>query len=196
MRKPCATQKEAIVRFFTTPFYVLFCIVYFVVSLPQRMRRRRDFRIAPKTIAWKRCGDMPVTALDASTLILLLREKEQSGEFLMRQSPTIFELLEMLWEEELSPCYRIPTVKECELLREQLAADVRSLPFPGLSFAETAVWALDDDRRVFVGYCPFSGKTIDAFPAFLDAMVIHKRPPDSQSKHLVYAVSVTIKTDR
>lgn len=193
MRKHCATPKEAVVRFFTTPFYVLFCIVYFVVSFPQRMRRRRSFQSAPKTVLWKRCGESRVTALDASALILALREKEQKNEFLMRRSPTIFELLEMLWEEELSPCYRIPTVSECEFIREQLAADMCILPHAGLSFAEMAVWALDDDRRVFVGYCPFSRKATDAFPDFFDATVIHKRPPDSQGKHFAYAVSVTAR---
>jgi len=191
MRKPCATSKEAVIRFFTTPFYVLFCIVYFVVSFPQRLRRRRNFQTAPKTISWRRLGDLQVTALDASALVLGLREKEQSDEFLMRRSPTIFELLEMLWEEELSPCYRIPMVSECELIREQLAADMSTVPYAGCSFAEMALWALDDDRRVFVGYCPFSGKSINAFPEFFDAMVIHKRPPDSQGKHFAYAVSVT-----
>lgn len=191
MRKRCATTKEAVIRFFSTPFYVLFCIVYFVVSFPQRMRRRRDFRTAAKTIFWRRCSDVCVTALEGSSLILALREKEQADEFLMRRNPSIFELLEMLWEEELSPCYRIPTVSECEFIREQLAADMCVLPHAGLSFAEMAIWALDDDRRVFVGYCPFSGRTTDAFPEFFDAMVIHKRPPDSQGKHFAYAVSVT-----
>ncbi len=195
MRKPCATPKEAVIRFFTTPFYLLFCIVYFVVSFPQRMRRRRNFRTASKTMFWKRCGETRVTALDASAAILRLREKEQSDEFLMRQRPSIFELLEMLWEEELSPCYRIPTVSECERIREQLAADLCALPEIRLSFSQIAVWALDDDRRVFVGYCPFSGKATDAFPEFLDAMVIHKRPPDSQGKHFVYGVSVTARAD-
>lgn len=195
MRQPCTSQKEAILRFFTTPFYLLFCIVYFVVSFPQRMRRRRNFCSAPKTVLWKRCGETRVTALDASAAILRLREEEQSDEFLMRQRPSILEFLEMLWEEELSPCYRIPTVSECECIREQLAADLCALPGVRLSFSQIAVWALDDDRRVFVGYCPFSGKATDAFPEFLDAMVIHKRPPDSQGKHFAYAVSVTARTD-
>jgi hypothetical protein len=195
MRKPCATHKEAAIRFLTTPFYLFFCVVYFVVSFPQRIRRRRNFRTAPKTVFWRRCGDVPVTALDASALILRLREKEQSDEFLMRQCPSLFELLEMLWEEELSPCYRIPTVSECKFIHEQLAADLCVLPNVKLPFAEIAVWALDDHRRVFVGYCPFSGKTTDAFPDFLDAMVIHKRPPNSQGKHFAYAVSVTARVD-
>lgn len=193
MRKPCVTEKEAITRFFTAPFYRLFCIVYFVVSLPQRMRRRRDFLSAPKTISWRRLAPERVKALDASALILQLREKEQSDEYLMRNAPSIFELLEMLWEEELSLCYRIPMVSECESIREELAADIRVLPVVGVSFSETAVWALDDDRHVFVGYCPFSGKTTDAFPEFLDAIKLHKRPPDSQGKHFAYAVSVTVK---
>lgn len=194
MRKQ-STQKEAVIRFFTAPFYLLFCIVYFVVSFPQRMRRRRDFRSAPKTILWKRCAESRVTALDASALILALRDTEQANEFLMRKSPAIFELLEMLWEEELSPCYRIPTVSECQYIREQLAADLCVLPHRGRSFAEMAVWALDDERRVFVGYCPFSGKATDAFPDFFDATVIHKRPPDSQGKHFAYAVSVKIRNN-
>ena len=136
---------------------------------------------------------MRVTALEASSLILALRECEQSHEFLMRKSPTIFELLEMLWEEELSACYRIPTVSECRYIREQIAADMCVLPRGGHKFSEIAVWALDDDRRVFVEYCPFSDMTVDAFPDFFDAMVIHKRPPDSQGKHFAYAVSVTAR---
>lgn len=195
MRKPCTTEKEAVLRFFTAPFYLLFCIVYFVVSFPWRMRRRRDFKEAQKCIVWRRLMSNRVKVLDMCELIKIVRELEQSNEFLERRSPTIFEMFEMLWEEELSACWRFPMVSECEAIREELAEDIRTLPFVGLSFSETAVWALDDDRRVFVGYCPFSGKTLDAFPEFFDAMVIHKRPPDSQGKHLAYAVSVTIKTD-
>lgn len=191
MKKPCATEKEAIVRFFTAPFYTLFCIVYFVVSFPRRMRRRRDFRNAQKTIAWRRLSEHRVTALDASSLIMELRRKEQSNEFLMRRSPTIFELLEMLWEEELSSCWKIPTVSELELIRDALAEDIQGLRFLGVSFSETFIWALDDRRRVFVGYCPLNGKTIDAFPEYRDALVLHKRPPDSQMKYFAYAVSVT-----
>jgi hypothetical protein len=178
-------------RFFTSPFYWFFCIVYFVVSLPQRFRRRRNFRNAPKKVAWRRLSSQRVKALDASALIQTLRLTEQSEEFLVRPAPTIFELLEMLWEEELSACWRLPMVSELETLQEQLVADVCTIALPGLSFADTAVWALDDHRHVFVGYCPFNGKTVDAFPQFLDAMELHKRPPDSQVVHLAYAVSVT-----
>lgn len=193
MRSPTRSNKEAIVRYFTAPFYWLFCIVYFVVSLPQRFRRRRIFRNSPKKILWRRLALPRVKALEASSLILQLREAEQPDEFLMRRSPTIFELLEMLWEEELSACWKFPMVSELEQIRDEIAGDIRA--HIDAQNSGTTIWAIDDGRHVFVGYDPLTGTSVDAFPQFLDATQLYKRPPDSKTRHVAYAVSVLLRRD-
>jgi hypothetical protein len=170
------------------PFWI-FCVGYFVFTFPRRLRFRRQYREAPKQIKFQLLSDRRTTLGTMSGLIDLLRAQEEQNTFPERSS--VFDMLEALWEEEMSTDWKIPSLSELESAREVLCQNILLSPFAYFPHNEILVWAIDDHRKMFIGYCPFTGKSTFATPDHLLRSVMRGKAPNSQEKHFAYAVSVT-----
>jgi hypothetical protein len=178
--------------FFSLP-YKIFCIAYFIFTFPRRLKRMRVYHAAPKVIKFRRIAERRVSALRAFDLVRGLRAKDGQEDF-PRGPPSLFDLLEELWNEGMSPFWKIPTVSELESVREELISEIASSPLQMVPASRIFIWALDEHHHVFTTYCPFTEEIKDAgVPKDLGTSVLRGNAPDSQAEHFAYAVSVTVK---
>jgi hypothetical protein len=153
----------------------------------------RKYEASPKIVTFCRLAERRVSALRAFELVRLRRSKDGQEDF-PKHSPSLFDLLEELWSEGMSPFWKIPTVAELELLREELIAEIASSSLQNIPAPYIFIWAIDERYQVFTTYCPFTGETKDAgVPKNLSMSVIRGQAPDSRDKHFVYALSVQVK---
>jgi hypothetical protein len=145
----------------------------------------------PKVIKFRRLAERRVYALRAFDLVRERRKTDGQQDF-PHKPPSLFDLLEELWNEGMSPFWKIPTVSELESIREELIREISSSPLQMIPASLVFIWALDEDYRIFTTYCPFTGEIKDAgVPKDLATSVLRGNVPDSQAQHFAYAVSVT-----
>lgn len=193
MKKEDTSFGKILFLFVCTLPYKVFCIGYFVFTLPMRLRRMRMYKVSPKVIRFRRLTGRRVSALHGFDLVRDLRAEEHQEDF-PHKPPSLFELLEELWNEGMSPFWKIPTVLELESIREALIKDIAHSPLCTVPREMVLIWALDEDSHMFATYCPFTRETKDAgVPKHLGTSVLRGKVPDSQAEHFVYAVSVTVK---
>ena len=185
---------KIIFLFVCTLPYKLFCIVYFVLTLPRRLRTLRDYRNAPKHVRIKRLSEKPVSALAAFELVRTLSTLEGMQESPVRR-PSLFDLIEALWSEGMSPDWKIPSVRELELMQGEITKEIELLSLVGIAHNNFSIWALDEDLHMFVAYNPFTNKVkTGELPEQISISVIKGHAPDSRGSCYAYAVSVTLKT--
>lgn len=187
---------KACFHFFCSLPYKLFCIAYFVFTLPRRLKRMRVYHAAPKVIKFRRLAERRVYALRAFDLVRELRAQDGQEDF-PRGPPSLFDILEELWNEGMSPFWKIPTIAELGSIREELINEIASSPLQMIPASQVFIWALDERHHVFTTYCPFTEEIKDAgVPKDLGTSVLRGNVPDSQAENFAYAVSVTVKDIR
>ena len=181
---------KSILLFLCALPYRIFCICYFVITLPRRFRHRRYRHNLPKQIAFRRLADVRVSALQACELARMLNEQDDKRS--SKKAPSLFDLLESLWEEEFSAHWKIPTTLELDFSSEDLLREIGSSPLSLEPLGRVCVWAIDAKLRVFVAYCPWSKKVMSVgIPEDVSTALISGSAPDSRVAHFAYAVSVT-----
>ncbi len=185
MDQPSSIGK-AIFYFFAALPYKLFQIGYFVFSFPRRMRRRRKYQDTPKEVVFRRIHGVH-TVLSAVDAVHALRDA--SGQ--IQKRPSLFDLLEDLWNEDLSDAWKLPSVTELVSIRQAILSDLDTLSFAERPVGQLLIWAIDDDSHMFALFNPYTGKASDLHPEKVRT-VLRGEPPDSKEKHVAYAVSVRI----
>lgn len=176
---------KAIFYFLAALPYKLFQIAYFVFSFPRRLRYFKEHRSAPKTIVFQRIlGKHSV--LSAVEAIHALREA--SGQIAHR--PSMFALLEDLWNEGMSEDWKLPMVSELQIIQTRILADLACVPFAERG-AVPLIWAIDDFSHMFVLFNPHVGSATDPRPRNMH-VVFRGEAPDSHEKHIAYAISVRV----
>lgn len=184
---------KIIFLFFCSLPYKFFCVGYFVFTLPRRLRQMHKYKTMPKEITFHRLSEHRVSALRAFDLVREHRRKDGQEDF-PKSPPSLFDLLEELWNEGMSYFWKIPTVSELESIRAELIKEIANSPLNTIPARSVLIWALDESQHVFATYCPFTGETKDAgAPKDLSTSVLRGNVPDSRDEHFAYAVSVTIK---
>ncbi len=173
--------------------YKFFCILYFVGTLPRRLRQIKRYKEAPKLICIRRLSDKPVTALEAFDLVRSLRMAEGQEDFSTKQ-PSLFDLLEALWSEGMSPDWKMPSVSELEAVQDKVTLEIDSGVLTGTPRHAFFIWALDEHLHMFVAYSPFTKKVkTGALPEHISRSVLRGKAPDSRGTSYAYAVRVSIK---
>ena len=178
--------------FFSTLPYKLFCVLYFIATLPRRLRKIRRYKETPKIIEVRRLSEKPVTALQAFDLVRGLRILMGQEDF-SSSRPSLFQLLEALWSECMSPDWKIPTVTELEAKRDEIILEIDRTAPSGCARHSFFIWALDEHLHMFVAYSPFTKKVkTGELPEQISRSVIKGKAPDSRGTAYAYAVSVTV----
>ena len=175
---------KAVFYFVAALPYKLFQIGYFIFSFPCRLRHLRRYKNAPKEITFRRITGTH-SVLSAVDAVHALREV--SGQVVVR--PSIFGLLEDLWNESMSEDWKLPTVSELEAIRNALLVNIDQAPVSEVGASRLLIWAIDDSSHMFVLFNPHTGKVTDTHPRNL-RVVFRGEAPDSREKHVAYAVSV------
>lgn len=193
MKKEDISFWKSLFLFVCTLPYKLFCVGYFVFTLPMRLRRMHAYKVSPKVIQFRRLTGRRVSALAGFALVRELRAQDNQEDF-PNKRPSLFDLLEELWNEGMSHFWKIPTIAELESIREKLIRDIAHSPLCVVPSEVLFIWALDEDTHMFTAYCPFTKEIKDAgVPKNLGASVLRGMVPDSEGEHFVYAVSVTVQ---
>lgn len=187
-----ASIGKIIFLFFCTLPYKLFCIVYFVLTLPRRLRGLRRYRDAPKHVCIKRLSEKPVSALEAFDLVRALPLDGEQYRSLGR--PSLFDLLESLWSEDMSPKWKIPSVRELGVAQSEITKEIETSFSASIPRNTFSIWALDEDLHMFVAYHPFTKKVKRGeLPELISLSVLRGKAPDSRGSCYAYAASVTLK---
>lgn len=162
--------------------YALFRISYFAVNFPRRIRKHRD---APKRIAFECLSEKHLSVLE---MVEHVHELEfQQGRKRFAQTPSMMTLFEALWDEEMSPHWKIPTVLEIRQIRDSVLAGLQTVQPDINSFH---VWAISERPSMFVAFDLSSGEYQHALPKDIFA-ILQGNAPDSQNKCFAVVVSVT-----
>ena len=186
---------KIIFLFVCTLPYKFFCIIYFVFTLPRRLRTLRSYRDTPKHVRFKRLSEKPVSALLAFDLVRTLSAHEAMQNGPIRR-PSLFDLLEALWSEGMSPDWKIPSIHELEQVHNEITKEIEHSSLTGFARNNFSIWALDEDLHMFVAYNPFTKKVKSGeLPEHISISVIKGQAPDSRGSCYAYAVSVTLGTE-
>ena len=185
MASPPPIAKSVFVFLVGIP-YAVFRIVYFIATLPRRIRGVHAYDKAQKEIRFHRLSDTPISILRAVELIDVLRTRD--GHTPHPRHPSIFDMFEALWSENMGECWKLPTVWELMQVQDGVALDLMTVA-PALH--RYVVCAIDEDSHMFVLCDIRTGGLTDAHPKNTHEL-FRGNAPDSQENVFAYAVSVSV----
>ncbi len=181
---PPSSIAKAIFVFFTSLPYAIFRVGYFVFTLPRRLRRIRTYHELPKSIVYERLSRERMSILQMVEHIHQLRLRHGQKDF--QETPSMFHLIEELWNEEMTSGWKIPTVREVLCVRNDLLANLHAARVVASMYH---VWAIAEDSHTFVALDLVSGEYEHAVPN--NALTLLRgKVPDSREQCFAYAVSV------
>ncbi len=184
MKNVESSVARALFVFFASLPYAFFRIGYFVFTFPKRMRRKKAYKQARKSVHFALLSSQSQTLLSAIALIGKLNDNERVD--IRRKPPSLFELAESLWMEDESEEWTLPSSSDVELYCEELRCTLHSA-LPTERNGSLAVWAIDEQSQTFVLVNLLKKSKQHATPENI-LTVLRGNTPESKERCFAFAV--------